>query len=70
MAAKYAKIGRVGKLKVHVPLFKISEITILFWNINNFKTIKKSKKCFLIFFSPKIQFTIELHRSDQFLAIK
>ena len=67
MAAKYAKIDRVCTLDAdfkQICLFKLPEIfTILLWNINNLKSMKKSKS---IFFSiekketPKIQVTIEI----------
>ena len=42
-------------------LFKISEIfKILLWNINNLKSVKKSKKYFFNEKILKIQFTIEI----------
>ena len=47
MAANYAKIDRVSisGLDAGFHLFKVSEIfTILLWNINNLKSVNKSKK--------------------------
>ena len=63
MAAKYAKIDRVCSLDAdfkQIHLFKVSEIfTILLYNINNLKLVKKRKKLFLNRNFPKLQFTIE-----------
>ena len=68
MAAKYAnKTHRVVSLDADFQqfyFFELSEIfTMLLWNLNNIKLVKKSKK---IGFdkkkkkNPKIQFTIEI----------
>ena len=50
MNANFAEICRVGNLEAdfqQVRLFNFSEIfTILFWNINNLNSAKKSKKYF------------------------
>ena len=50
LAVNYTKFDRVGRLEAdfqHVPLFKIAEIfTILLWNINNLKSVKRSKNNF------------------------
>ena len=53
-------------------LLKISEsFTIILWNINNLKSVKKSEKIFFnIFFLSRIQFALHTCRSQPFLAIQ
>ena len=64
MTVNYAKFNWVGSLDAdfqQVSCFKISQLfTVLLWNIDDLKSIKKSKKIISYFFPPKIQFTIEI----------
>ena len=47
MAANYAKIDRVSSVDAGFPQVQLVQnfcFTILLWNINNSKSVKKSKK--------------------------